>query len=56
MSIPYQVLELASAPDKGDKWKINFFRSTMEVPEKSEWSATLSSPLEVERLGVLVMD
>ncbi len=56
MAIPYQVLELASAPEKGERWKINFFRSTIETSEKSEWSATLSSPLEVERLGALIMD
>lgn len=56
MAIPYKVLELAAAPDKGERWKINFFRSTIEAPEKSEWSATLSSPLEVERLGALIMD
>ncbi|MFC1713122.1 metallophosphoesterase [Candidatus Poribacteria bacterium] len=56
MAIPYKVLELASAPEKDETWKVNFFRSTLEAPEKSEWSATLSSPLEVERLGALIMD
>jgi len=56
MSIPYKVLELDSAPGKGEQWKINFFRSTIEVPEKSEWSATLSSPLDVEKLGALIMN
>ena len=56
MAIPYKVLELDSEPEQGEGWKINFFRSAIEAPEKSEWSATLSSPLEVDRLGALIMD
>ena len=53
IAIPYSVLELPSPPKKGEIWRINFCRSTMEPTEKSEWSTTLSSPLKVERLGVL---
>ena len=53
IAIPYSVLELSSPPKKGEIWKINFFRSTMEPAEASEWSTTLNSPLKVERLGVL---
>jgi hypothetical protein len=56
MAIPYNVLELSSGPRKDDKWKVNFFRSTTEISEKSEWSATLGSPLEVDRLGALVIN
>jgi len=56
MAIPYSVLELSSAPKKGEEWKINFFRSTTGSPEKSEWSATLESPLAIERLGILTMN
>ena len=55
MAIPLGVLELSSPPEKGAKWKINFFRSTME-PEKSEWSPTLSSPLKFDRLGLLIIN
>jgi predicted phosphodiesterase len=53
MAIPYSVLELPSPPKRGETWRINFFRSTMEPAEESEWSTTLNSPLKVERLGVL---
>ena len=56
MAIPYKVLELSSGPKKGETWKVNFSRSTTETPEKSEWSATLGSPLEVKRLGALIMN
>jgi hypothetical protein len=56
MAIPYKVLELSSAPEKGDEWRINFFRSATGTSEKSEWAATLGSPLEVERLGSLMMN
>ena len=56
MAIPYEVLELPSGPKKGETWKVNFFRSTTETPEKSEWSATLGSPLTVKRLGELIMN
>jgi len=55
MVIPLSVLELSSKPEKGEKWKINFFRSTTE-PEKSEWSTTLGSPLKFDRLGVLIIN
>jgi len=53
MVIPYSVLELFSPPKKGERWRVNFFRSTIEPAEKSEWSTTLNSPLKVERFGVL---
>ena len=56
MAIPYKVLELPSAPEEGDEWRINFFRSAKGTSEKSEWAATLGSPLEVERLGSLMMN
>lgn len=56
MTIPYNVLELISPPKKGERWKINFFRSTKTPAEKSEWVTTLNSPLTPERFGVLVMN
>lgn len=56
IAIPYNILELTSAPEKGDRWKINFYRSTIENSEKSEWSATLDSPLDIERLGLLTIN
>jgi len=55
MAIPYSVLELPLPPEKGEKWKINFFRSTIKPAEKSEWSSTVDSPIKVERLGVLTI-
>ncbi len=55
MAIPYTVLEMSSSPKKGETWRINFFRSTKENPEKSEWLAATNSPLKAEGLGVLVM-
>jgi len=56
MSIPYTVLELSSFPKKGERWKINFFRSTKNPIEKSEWVNSLSSPLSFERMGFLTMN
>ncbi|MFQ6043211.1 MAG: metallophosphoesterase, partial [Candidatus Poribacteria bacterium] len=56
MAIPYSVLELLSPPKKGERWKINFSRSTGKPAEKSEWSATIGSPLAAERLGALTMN
>jgi len=56
MAIPYSVLELPSPPKNGDKWRINFYRSTKQPAEKSEWSTTLDSSLSAERFGVLTMN
>jgi hypothetical protein len=56
MAIPYSVLELLSPPEKGNRWKINFYRSTRTPAEKSEWSTTLSSPLSAQTFGALIMN
>jgi hypothetical protein len=56
IAIPYSVLELPSYPKNGKSWKINFCRSTKQPAEKSEWSATLGSPLSARRFGALIMN